>query len=269
MNEPLPPNPYEALGVAEDANDAAVRTAYRKLVLKSHPDKFPDPAVKAQKADEFHKIQQAYELLNDAEQLQDYRDRVKLAKLRAEVGRGAGIPGLRRAATEYYDSRGAPGSPRFEDRGNVRYEERVPKSARAFPSDDDRAPPPRPRFEERRASARPQYDDHYEAVPPLSSRKASFPSQHADEHRRRSDRDRWREVDEEEDRARRAKKAEKEATAARHADDRRRREKNRRQDYASKRSYNHARVEDLTESESSPDERYVRRSRTLPPRSLM
>lgn len=33
-------NPYEVLGVARDANEKAIKMAYRELVRKWHPDLF-------------------------------------------------------------------------------------------------------------------------------------------------------------------------------------------------------------------------------------
>ncbi|KAI9843332.1 MAG: hypothetical protein M1837_006458 [Sclerophora amabilis] len=84
MSSPLPPDPYEALNVAKDALLPAIRSAHRKLVLLTHPDKFPDESVRATKADEFHRIQQAYELLSDETRRQQYDEQVKLAKLRKE-----------------------------------------------------------------------------------------------------------------------------------------------------------------------------------------
>ncbi|KAF1823556.1 heat shock protein DnaJ, partial [Dissoconium aciculare CBS 342.82] len=61
----LPPDPYLALGVARDADSAAIKSAYRKLVLKCHPDKVPDPSAKQAAADRFHIIQTSYERLID------------------------------------------------------------------------------------------------------------------------------------------------------------------------------------------------------------
>ncbi|KAI1171257.1 hypothetical protein F4777DRAFT_65592 [Nemania sp. FL0916] len=64
----IPPDPYKILGVASNAQVPEIRTAYRKLVLKCHPDKIQDPALKEEKQVEFQQVQQAYELLtNDAE----------------------------------------------------------------------------------------------------------------------------------------------------------------------------------------------------------
>ncbi|KFA76663.1 hypothetical protein S40288_04433 [Stachybotrys chartarum IBT 40288] len=79
---PLPPDPYKILGVSKDAQITEIRSAHRKLVLKCHPDKVQDPALKAQKQDEFQKVQQAYELLSDDSERAKYDDQVKLAELR-------------------------------------------------------------------------------------------------------------------------------------------------------------------------------------------
>ncbi|KAF2805135.1 heat shock protein DnaJ, partial [Mytilinidion resinicola] len=65
MDSDLPPDPYAALGVPKNAEAATIKSTYRKLVLKCHPDKVTDESLKLQKQDEFHKIQSAYELIGD------------------------------------------------------------------------------------------------------------------------------------------------------------------------------------------------------------
>lgn len=66
------PDHYKILGVAPDADASAIKTAYRKLVLKCHPDKVSDPALKEQKQDEFQKVQESYETLSDPEKRERY-----------------------------------------------------------------------------------------------------------------------------------------------------------------------------------------------------
>ena len=78
----LPPDPWHVLGLEKSADKSEIRSAYKKLVLRCHPDKVQDPTLKAEKQDEFQKVQQAYELLNnDAERIK-YEDQVKLMELR-------------------------------------------------------------------------------------------------------------------------------------------------------------------------------------------
>ena len=92
MSLPHQQDPYRALGISKDADLSAVKSAYRKLVLKCHPDKIQDPTLKAVKQDEFQKVQQAYELLSDETQRMRYDEQMKLYELRKEMGRG-GPPG--------------------------------------------------------------------------------------------------------------------------------------------------------------------------------
>lgn len=90
MNAPLPPDPYKALGVETTADAATIKTAYRKLVLKCHPDKFPDPTLKALKQEEFHKIQQAYEILGNEDRKEEYDLEVQSKKLKEELNKRGG-----------------------------------------------------------------------------------------------------------------------------------------------------------------------------------
>ena len=58
-------NFYEVLGVKEDASDAEIKKAYRKLAIKWHPDKNPDNKKEAE--EKFKCISEAYNLLSDPE----------------------------------------------------------------------------------------------------------------------------------------------------------------------------------------------------------
>ena len=78
MAIPLPPDPYKALGVEPTAPEGDIRKVYLKLVLKCHPDKIQDPTLRAQKTDEFHKIQEAWDLLSDKNKREDYDEKVKI-----------------------------------------------------------------------------------------------------------------------------------------------------------------------------------------------
>lgn len=92
MTLSLPPDPYRLLGVSKDAKLPEIRSAHRKLVLKCHPDKVQDPALKAIKQDEFQKVQQAYEILSDDGKRIQYDESVKLFELRKEMGKGNPTP---------------------------------------------------------------------------------------------------------------------------------------------------------------------------------
>lgn len=83
----LPPDPWQVLGIAKTADKTEIRTAYRKLVLKCHPDKVQDPTLKAEKQDEFQKVQQAYELLNNDEERAKYEHQVRMNELNQQKTR--------------------------------------------------------------------------------------------------------------------------------------------------------------------------------------
>jgi len=52
---------YASLGLPDDADEGAIKKAYRKLSIQYHPDKNPDEASRAKFAD----VRDAYEILND------------------------------------------------------------------------------------------------------------------------------------------------------------------------------------------------------------
>lgn len=62
-------DPYEILGVKRDASEAEIRTAYRKLAKKHHPDLNPG---KPEAAERFKAINQANDILSDAEKRRRY-----------------------------------------------------------------------------------------------------------------------------------------------------------------------------------------------------
>jgi curved DNA-binding protein CbpA len=76
--DPLPPDPYETLGIERDASLSVIKNAFKKLVLKCRP------ALKAAKQDELERVQLAYKLLTDEGQKAQYDNRTWLAAERAE-----------------------------------------------------------------------------------------------------------------------------------------------------------------------------------------
>jgi curved DNA-binding protein CbpA len=156
---PLPDH-YKALGVDKNVDSATIKSTYRKLVLKCHPDKVADPTLKEEATAKFHSIQQAYETLIDDEKRADYEAHLTLEKLRKEKAARASAPrGERTARFEQPTSGGAS----FTATGAPRYtyatEERRP--SRTY--DDDRY------YEDRK---RDKYDT-YDAYPKASTSSRS------------------------------------------------------------------------------------------------
>ncbi len=73
---------YDVLGVARSAPEAEIKKAYRKLARKLHPDVNPGDATAQKK---FQEVQEAYEVLQDAEKRKAY-DRFGHAGPRPEEG---------------------------------------------------------------------------------------------------------------------------------------------------------------------------------------
>ena len=60
---------YEVLGVDKNADEQAIKKAYRKLAMKYHPDRNPDNKEAEEK---FKEVNEAYEVLSDATKRQNY-----------------------------------------------------------------------------------------------------------------------------------------------------------------------------------------------------
>ncbi len=81
---------YEILGVAKDADEAAIRKAYRKVALQYHPDKNPD---NKDAEDKFKEAAEAYEVLSNAQKRAKY-DRYGHAGVDGNAGGFSGRGGM-------------------------------------------------------------------------------------------------------------------------------------------------------------------------------
>ncbi|KAL9102816.1 MAG: hypothetical protein Q9163_002065 [Psora crenata] len=234
MDDPLEPSPYKTLNVPKDATLPTIRSAHRKLVLSCHPDKVQDESAKKIKAEQFHQVQQAYEILSDENRRRRWDERAKLAGLRAEMMMDEKGPPRK---ADYGSSRTAS-SPVVEVRDGRLYEERVPKGSRAYEEDVFAS-----RFADARASSR-KYDDRH-TNPPL--RKSSGRT-HEDKRRSTEADIRYEKKMNE--------KREREAEAAARDERTRKRDKDKRKDTEAKFKSKAAYVEEFT-TDSEDNERYT------------
>ncbi|KAF3647093.1 putative MADS-box protein isoform X1 [Capsicum annuum] len=64
---------YSVLGIRKDASCSDIRSAYRKLALKWHPDRWAkNPTVAGEAKRRFQKIQEAYSVLSDQDKRSMY-----------------------------------------------------------------------------------------------------------------------------------------------------------------------------------------------------
>ena len=59
---------YEVLGVSKDASEAEIKSAFRKLAKKYHPDVSKEPDA----AEKFKEVQEAYSVLSDETKRRQY-----------------------------------------------------------------------------------------------------------------------------------------------------------------------------------------------------
>ena len=78
---------YEMLGVSRDVDEKALKSAFRKLAMKYHPDRNPDDTEAEGK---FKEINEAYEILKDAEKRAAYDRYGHAAFEQGGAGGGAG-----------------------------------------------------------------------------------------------------------------------------------------------------------------------------------
>jgi len=60
---------YEVLGISKDADEKAIKSAFRKLAKQYHPDLNPDNKESEAK---FKEVNEAYEVLSDADKKAKY-----------------------------------------------------------------------------------------------------------------------------------------------------------------------------------------------------
>jgi hypothetical protein len=70
---------YKILGISPSASGEKIKSAYRELVKKYHPDLFSTPAQKASATDRFRQINGAYAILGDPERRREYDKRFQTA----------------------------------------------------------------------------------------------------------------------------------------------------------------------------------------------
>ena len=208
----LPPDPYLALGVSKEAKLPEIRSAHRKLVLKCHPDKVQDAALKAQKQDEFQKVQQAYELLSDETRRLQYDEQVKLFELRKEMGRGVATP--RSNPFEFQVRSEEPRANAYATRS------RGPHPPKIFTT---QSPP--------KTYDIPKYEDVYDKLPRSAKKSSSYESSE-----RKREEERLRDIRKREEEDKERQKLEKEKRRVQHGDRKKTRDKEKRRETEEKRS---------------------------------
>ena len=96
---------YEVLGVSKSASAAEIKSAYRKLALKWHPDrnKIPDAEEK------FKQINQAYQVLSDPKKKELYDQVGHSAYAQGGYGGGGGGYSAQQGPFHYYTNMGGQG----------------------------------------------------------------------------------------------------------------------------------------------------------------
>ena len=101
---------YEILGIGRDADDDAIKKAYRKLALENHPDRNPGNA-EAEKR--FKEAAEAYAVLGDGEKRKRY-DQFGHAGVDNQGGGGPGFSSAEDIFAAFGDLFGGGGGGFFE-----------------------------------------------------------------------------------------------------------------------------------------------------------
>ena len=106
-------DPYRVLGVSNDASDAEIKRAYRKLARQYHPDRNPDDAAAEER---FKAIQAAYEDIGTAEARREHDQRRRMEDMFGgggfqgnPFGGGFGGADLGDIISQFMGGRGTPG----------------------------------------------------------------------------------------------------------------------------------------------------------------
>jgi curved DNA-binding protein CbpA len=82
----IPPDPYAALGLERDCSPQTIKARYYQLARRYHPNRhYATDEAKHALAGHFHRIHEAWLLLNRPEQRRRYLDLIELAELQDEV----------------------------------------------------------------------------------------------------------------------------------------------------------------------------------------
>ena len=79
---------YDVLGVSRDADDKALKSAYRKLAMQNHPDRNPDDEAAAER---FREASEAYDILKEPQKRAAYDQLGHAAFENASAGAGGGF----------------------------------------------------------------------------------------------------------------------------------------------------------------------------------
>ena len=115
---------YAALGVAKDADAAAIKKAYRQLARELHPDKNPG---NAQAESRFKEVSEAYDVLSDPKRRAEYDEARRLfgsGGFRPGAGAPGGFPGGASGGQPFdlgdiFGGAGAPGAGRAGGLGDI------------------------------------------------------------------------------------------------------------------------------------------------------